>query len=225
MSITEQAALSALAPIREPEVGKGILELDMIQDLAVDGANVSLRLVLMTPAYLPKAELVDHIERALGKAGAAKVDIRLDYAIRKREITADDPCPGVANIVLVMSGKGGVGKSTVATNLALSLTREGASVGLLDADMYGPSIPTMLGVNGRPISADGISVSPELSNWRTMPVTARSIRSGSTFRLRTAISTALHDDEPRAAAGRIRASFAAAGGPPAAADALERLAP
>jgi ATP-binding protein involved in chromosome partitioning len=155
MSITEQAALSALAPIREPEVGKGILELDMIQDLAVDGANVSLRLVLMTPAYLPKADLVDHIERALGKAGAAKVDIRLDYAITKREITADDPCPGVANIVLVMSGKGGVGKSTVATNLALSLTREGASVGLLDADMYGPSIPTMLGVNGRPISADG----------------------------------------------------------------------
>jgi ATP-binding protein involved in chromosome partitioning len=155
MSITEQAALSALAPIREPEVGKGILELDMIQDLAVDGGNVSLRLVLMTPAYLPKADLVDHIERALTKAGATKVDIRLDYAITKREITADDPCPGVANIILVMSGKGGVGKSTVATNLALGLTREGASVGLLDADMYGPSIPTMLGVNGRPVSADG----------------------------------------------------------------------
>jgi len=155
MSLTKEAALLVLAPIREPEVGKGIVELDMIRDIEIEGTSVSLRLLLMTPAYLPKADLVDHIERALTKAGASKVEIRLDYAMTKRSITPDDPCPGVANILLVMSGKGGVGKSTVATNLALALTREGASVGLLDADMYGPSIPTMLGVNGRPISADG----------------------------------------------------------------------
>jgi ATP-binding protein involved in chromosome partitioning len=72
-----------------------------------------------------------------------------------RPLGPEDPCPDIANIVLVMSGKGGVGKSTVATNLALSLARTGAKTGLLDADMYGPSIPTMLGVNGRPVSADG----------------------------------------------------------------------
>ncbi|MCH2110563.1 MAG: Mrp/NBP35 family ATP-binding protein, partial [Polyangiaceae bacterium] len=72
--------------------------------------------------------------------------------ISSRAIAEDDPVPGVKNVVLIMSGKGGVGKSTVATNLSLALKRQGYSVGLLDADMYGPSIPTMLGVTGRPLS-------------------------------------------------------------------------
>ncbi len=155
MALTVDSALAALRPIVEPEVGKSIVDLEMIQDVKVDGGAVSLRLELMTPAYLPKADLVEHIELALSKAGAGNVVVDVDYAITKRVIQPDDPCPDVANIVLVMSGKGGVGKSTVATNLALALTRAGAKVGLLDADMYGPSIPTMLGVNGRPVSADG----------------------------------------------------------------------
>jgi ATP-binding protein involved in chromosome partitioning len=77
-----------------------------------------------------------------------------------REIPADDPCPGVRNIVLVISGKGGVGKSTVATNLALALKRAGQRVGLLDADMYGPSIPTMLGVMGRPAADEQGRIHP-----------------------------------------------------------------
>ncbi|NUP06461.1 MAG: Mrp/NBP35 family ATP-binding protein [Polyangiaceae bacterium] len=155
MGLTEQSILSALSGILEPEVGKNIVELEMVRDLRIDGADVSLTLVLMTPAYLAKDALEDHVRRALEKLGAAKIAVAWDYAITKRVILPDDPCPDVANIILVMSGKGGVGKSTVATNLALALAREGASCGLLDADMYGPSIPTMLGVNGRPVSADG----------------------------------------------------------------------
>src|SRR5216110_3136646 len=79
--------------------------------------------------------------------------------VPQREIGADDPVPGVKNVVLVMSGKGGVGKSTVATNLALALKRLGGAVGLLDADIYGPSIPTMLGVTGQPLS-DGQKIVP-----------------------------------------------------------------
>lgn len=77
-----------------------------------------------------------------------------------RTIGPEDPLPGVKNVVLVMSGKGGVGKSTTATNLALALKRSGYRVGLLDADIYGPSIPTMLGVNGRPVSTDGTTIAP-----------------------------------------------------------------
>ncbi|MDP9035299.1 MAG: Mrp/NBP35 family ATP-binding protein [Myxococcota bacterium] len=80
--------------------------------------------------------------------------------IKPRAIGPDDPLPGVKNIVLVMSGKGGVGKSSVATNLAMALSRSGYRVGLLDADIYGPSIPTMLGVAGRPVSLDGKTIEP-----------------------------------------------------------------
>jgi ATP-binding protein involved in chromosome partitioning len=79
---------------------------------------------------------------------------------KSRPISAEDPIPGVKHVVLVMSGKGGVGKSTTATNLALALARSGHRTGLLDADIYGPSIPTMLGVSGRPVSADGKTIEP-----------------------------------------------------------------
>lgn len=81
-------------------------------------------------------------------------------ALRARAMGADDPLPGVKNVVLVMSGKGGVGKSSVATNLAMALSRTGYRVGVLDADIYGPSIPTMLGVAGRPVSLDGKTIEP-----------------------------------------------------------------
>lgn len=80
--------------------------------------------------------------------------------LRSRVIGADDPLPGVKNVVLVMSGKGGVGKSSVATNLGMALARAGYRVGLLDADIYGPSLPTMIGVTGRPVSLDGKAIEP-----------------------------------------------------------------
>jgi ATP-binding protein involved in chromosome partitioning len=83
-----------------------------------------------------------------------------EAAAKSRPVSAEDPVPGVKHVVLVMSGKGGVGKSTTATNLALALARSGHRTGLLDADIYGPSIPTMLGVNGRPVSADGKTIEP-----------------------------------------------------------------
>jgi ATP-binding protein involved in chromosome partitioning len=82
------------------------------------------------------------------------------HALRARAAGPDDPLPGVKNVVLVVSGKGGVGKSSVATNLAMALARAGWRVGLLDADIYGPSIPTMLGVSGRPVSLDGKTIEP-----------------------------------------------------------------
>ncbi len=160
MAITVDSAREALSKIREPEVGKSIIELSMIEDLAVEGDRVSLTIKLMTPAYNPREALREHIELALKQAGASSVSMTWGYRMTRRDIAEGDPCPEVANILLVMSGKGGVGKSTVATNIALALARSGAKTGLLDADMYGPSIPTMLGVNGRPVSADGKKFMP-----------------------------------------------------------------
>mgnify|MGYP000846218909 FL=1 len=155
MSLSIEAVTAAVSGLLEPETGKTLGALGAVRDVALAGDVASMRIVLGSPAYQPKELLAAHVEAAAKKAGASKVEVRWDYEMTRRAVQADDPCPEVANIVLVMSGKGGVGKSTVATNLSLALARAGAKVGLLDADMYGPSIPTMLGVNGRPVSADG----------------------------------------------------------------------
>ena len=157
MKLSEDTAHQALLSVIEPETNKSIVELDMVRSIEVKSdAEVEVALRLMTPAYLHRDALRDKVRAALAPLGATTVNVAMDeYEMTKRTIGPDDPCPNVANILLVMSGKGGVGKSTVATNLALALKRTGAKVGLLDADMYGPSIPTMLGVNGRPVSADG----------------------------------------------------------------------
>ncbi len=93
-------------------------------------------------------------------AGITAVDVRIAGAVAARPLGPNDPLPEVKNVILVMSGKGGVGKSTTATNLTLALHRMGLRVGLLDADIYGPSIPTMLGVSGRPVSLDGKKIEP-----------------------------------------------------------------
>jgi ATP-binding protein involved in chromosome partitioning len=119
-----------------------------------------VRLVLTGEPASGREELEASVRRCLERHAAAE-DVELIWkpAVASRQIGEDDPVPGAKNIVLVMSGKGGVGKSTVATNLALSLSRMGHRVGLLDADIYGPSIPTMLGVNERP-TTDGQKIQP-----------------------------------------------------------------
>jgi ATP-binding protein involved in chromosome partitioning len=155
MSLTEQSVREVVSAILEPEIGKTLGELGMVHGVELDGAAVALKIVLMTPAYLPKEMLEEHVVKAVQRLGASKVEVAWDYAMTTRVIQPDDPCPEVSNIVLVMSGKGGVGKSTVARTSRWRSLAAGASVGLLDADMYGPSVPTMFGVMGRPVSADG----------------------------------------------------------------------
>jgi ATP-binding protein involved in chromosome partitioning len=155
MPITVDSAREALSKVIDPELGRSLTDTGVAAEIAVDGdaASVLLALPIPGPSYRDRTERA--VREALAAAGARSVEVRTELVIPTRNILGDDPCPSVKNIVLVMSGKGGVGKSTVATNLTLATARLGARVGLLDADMYGPSIPTMLGVSGRPTSADG----------------------------------------------------------------------
>lgn len=128
-----------------------------VRDVTILTNDVTVSLSLKSGT---KSDVGARAREAAAKSGAKAVEIRWIGATSARTIGPDDPMPNVKNVVLVMSGKGGVGKSTVATNLTMALARSGYRVGLLDADIYGPSIPTMLGISGRPVSLDGKRIEP-----------------------------------------------------------------
>lgn len=150
--VTEQQVLNALSQVQEPELGGDLVSRRMIKDVKVNGASVSFTIELTTPA----CPLKDQI-RAEATAAVAAVpgveEVLLEFSANTRQhagLPEQAPIPGVSNVLAVAAGKGGVGKSTVAVNLAVALAQEGASVGLLDADVFGPSLPLMLGVHGQP---------------------------------------------------------------------------
>jgi ATP-binding protein involved in chromosome partitioning len=147
--VTEADVYGALAQVKDPDLHKDIVRLGFIKDLKIEGGAVSFRVVLTTPAC-PVREQLQEQSRAVVAAlpGVTSVSVTMDAEVPKgRGLGEKLAVPGVRNIVAVSSGKGGVGKSTVAVNLAVSLARDGARVGLLDADVYGPNVPLMLGVS------------------------------------------------------------------------------
>lgn len=146
--ITKEAVLKALSNVQEPDLGKDLVTLNMVQDVVVEGKNVTFTVVLTTPAC-PLKEMIEKacinaINLLVDKEAVVKVNMTANVGSNRKDNKA--VLSGVKNIVMVASGKGGVGKSTIAVNLALGLAQEGAKVGLLDADIYGPSVPIMLGL-------------------------------------------------------------------------------
>jgi ATP-binding protein involved in chromosome partitioning len=157
---TLEQVTQRLSGVAHPTFDKPMLELGLLRDVHVDGARLSLTAVVNAPSEALKQEIRARIGSALEGTGIEQIVVAWETQIPMRASGADDPIPGVKNVILVMSGKGGVGKSTVAVNLTLALKRAGTRVGLLDADIYGPSIPTMLGVSGNPHSIDGKTIEP-----------------------------------------------------------------
>lgn len=165
MSITAERVNEILKTVVDPNTGKDLVSSRAARNVKVSGADVSVDIELGYPAASQVDGIRSLVVNALKAAGAGNVSANVTMKIVAHTVQRGlKVMPNVKNIVAVSSGKGGVGKSTVAVNLALALAAEGARVGMLDADIYGPSQPTMLGIEGKPESVDGKTLEP-LENY------------------------------------------------------------
>ncbi len=167
--LTESNILEALKIVRDPDLNKDIVSLNFVKDIKIEGKNVSFKIELTTPACPVRDEFKKLAETAIRSQidGVENLAIEMTASVRANNIQQHiDLLPNVKTTIAVASGKGGVGKSTVAVNLAVSLALDGAKVGLLDADIYGPSIPLMMGINER----------PNIHNQKLVPLEAHGVK-------------------------------------------------
>lgn len=175
--MTEAIILKALGHVQEPDLHKDLVTLNMIKDIKINGHEVTFTIVLTTPACPLKDRLKNDCIHAIHQYADENAIIHIDFTAdtSSTRLDAAHVLPGVKNIIAVVSGKGGVGKSTIAANLALALAQTGATVGLMDADIYGPSVPIMFGVRGerpkmRDVNGKGMIVPLEKMGIRLMSI-------------------------------------------------------
>lgn len=155
--VTEEQVRDALRTVPDPDLHKDLVSLNMIKNLRVNGRNVSFTVELTTPACPLKDKIEADCRAAVGQIpGIGEIQITMTANVLGRRGTGGTIIPGVKNVIAVASGKGGVGKSTVTVNLALSLAKMGAKVGIMDADIYGPSVPMLMGLDDEEIGTTAV---------------------------------------------------------------------
>ena len=168
-------ARTILSSVVDPNTGVDLVSGGTFKGVGIDGSRVAVDLLLGYPALSWHGELIRMVSQALtADPEISYASVNVATRILAHKVQKDlTPLPNVKNIIAVASGKGGVGKSTTAVNLALALKAEGAVVGILDADIYGPSLPRMLGISGKPDSPDGHRITPKQSHGIQAPVSRR----------------------------------------------------
>src|SRR5262245_15283453 len=170
--VSEDVILDALRAVKDPDLHKDIVALNMIRDVKICGGIVSFRFVLTTPACPVRDQLKFEAERTvMAVPGVERVEVKMEAEVPKaRGVVDKADIAGIKHIIAVSSGKGGVGKSTVAVNLAVSLGLMGAKVGILDTDVYGPNVPIMMGGRDMPAVSGEMIVPPVYHGVKTMSI-------------------------------------------------------
>ncbi len=169
--VTENMVLAALSTVQEPELHKDLVTLNMVKDVAVDDGNVSFTVTLTTPACPLKNRIESEASAAVKQIpGVKQVNVAFDAQVRSDNRIAGKMQVPIKNIIAVASGKGGVGKTTVAANLAVALAQMGARVGILDADIYGPNVPMVMGVDDMPEPRDNKMIPAEVNGVQVMSI-------------------------------------------------------
>lgn len=172
-TLTQEQVLNALRSVSEPATGRSLVDLKLVTDMVIHGRDVQFTVNLLSPIRSNREKIERDARAALstiGGVGQIAIEWRTKVRASSGGRTDAQPIPGVKNTIAVASGKGGVGKSTVAANLAVALAQAGAKVGLLDADVYGPSVPLMMGVHDKPMMANNKIVPLEAHGVHVMSI-------------------------------------------------------